>query len=179
MRQTDLSSYIKTFPKQGKIKSILWFYTNAIIFKTALFPGSRFKVLLLRLFGASVGKSVVIKPHVNIKYPWHLQIGDYSWIGEAVWIDNLALVSIGRNVCLSQGSMLLTGNHDYKDPAFGLITGGITLADGVWIGARAIVNQGILAGSHAVLCCGAVASKHLAAFSVYQGNPAVKIRDRN
>ena len=56
----------------------------------------------MRLFGASVGKGVIINPRVNIKYPWKLVIGSNVWIGEKVWIDNLADVTIGDNVCLSQ-----------------------------------------------------------------------------
>jgi len=156
----------------------MWFYVNAIFFKTSLLPFSEVKVRLLRLFGAHIGNSVVIKPCVNIKHPWLLQIGDHSWIGENVWIDNLVLVSIGNHVCLSQGTLLLTGSHDYKDQAFGLITGSVVIADGVWIGARAIINQRVIAHSHAVLSAGSVATKQLEAWSVYQGNPAVKIRDR-
>lgn len=84
-------------------------------------PSSSLRIRLLRLFGARMGKGVVIKPSVNIKYPWNLSIGDYSWIGENVWIDNLTHVAIGSNVCISQGAMLLCGNHDYKRPTFDLM----------------------------------------------------------
>lgn len=141
-------------------------------------PFSGLKVKILRLFGARIGTGVIIKPCINIKYPWLLNIGDHSWIGENVWIDNLALVTIGKHVCLSQGAMLLTGSHNYKEPAFNLITGTITLEDGVWIGAKAIVNHSITAGSHAVLTSGSVATKNLDQYFIYQGNPAIKIRPR-
>lgn len=73
-----------------------------------------FKIWMLRKFGAKIGKGVFIKPLVNIKYPWNLDIGDYTWIGENVWIDNLTQVKIGSNVCISQGAMLLCRNHNYK-----------------------------------------------------------------
>ena len=181
MNRTDLSTYVHSAAHRSDnlIKRILWFYTNAIIFKTALFPSSRLKVGLLRLFGAHVGIRVVFRTGVNIKHPWLLEIGDHSWIGENVWIDNLVSVSIGSHVCLSQGALLLTGNHNYKDPAFGLITGSIILEDGVWIGAKAIINQGITAGSHSILCAGSVATKNLEPWFVYQGNPAVKTRTRS
>src|SRR5690242_9560833 len=99
---------------------------SAIFFQNSLFPFSGWKVFLLRLFGASVGKGVVIKPRVTIKYPWFLTIGNHSWIGENVWIDNLGKVAIGSNVCLSQGSMLLTGNHDYTKSTFDLMVKEIT-----------------------------------------------------
>jgi len=181
MNQTDLSNYLHSAAhrKDPILKRILWFYINAFIFKTSWLPFNWPKVQLLRLFGASVGSAVIIRPGVNIKHPWLFHIGNHSWIGENVWIDNLVSVHIGNHVCVSQGALLLTGSHNYKDPAFGLITAPIILEDGVWIGARTIVNLGITAGSHAVLAAGAVATKDLDPWTVYQGNPAFKIRSRS
>ena len=99
-------------------------------------PSSCLKVRLLRMFGAKMGRGVIIKPSVNIKYPWNLVVGDYTWIGENVWIDNLTQVTMGRNVCISQGAMLLCGNHNYRKTTFDLMIGSITLEDGVWVGAQ-------------------------------------------
>lgn len=121
---------------------------------------------------------MVIKPRVTIKYPWFLTIEDYSWIGENVWIDNLGQVNIGSNVCLSQGSMLLTGNHDYSKSTFDLIVKEITLEDGVWIGAKSIVAGGVNCRDHSVLTAGSVATKEMEGYSIYQGNPAVRVRGR-
>ena len=128
--------------------------------------------MLLRMFGARIGSGVVVKPRVTIKYPWKLAVGDHSWIGEQVWIDNLDQVTIGAHVCISQGALLLCGNHDYKKPTFDLITGPIVLENGVWIGAKASVAPGVTCGSHSVLAMGGVATKNLEAWKVYQGNPA-------
>jgi putative colanic acid biosynthesis acetyltransferase WcaF len=121
---------------------------------------------------------VCIKPHVHIKYPWKLTIGDHVWIGEQVWIDNLADVKIGNQVCVSQGAYLLTGNHDFKKETFDLIIGAIVLEDGVWIGAKSVVCPGITCRSHAILTVGSVANRDLDAFGIYRGNPAEKIRVR-
>lgn len=180
MRRTDLSTYNNHpfSPGGNAVKRFLWLYVNAVIFKTSLFPSSRIKVFFLRMFGARIGKNVTIKPCVNIKYPWFLSVGDETWIGEAVWIDCLVPVTIGAHVCLSQGAVILTGSHNYKSSSFNLITGGVILEDGVWIGALAVVNQGVTAGSHTVLTAGSVATRSLEPYSIYQGNPAVKIRDR-
>jgi putative colanic acid biosynthesis acetyltransferase WcaF len=180
MQQTDLSLYQNAHynPGGNSFKRLLWFYINAIIFKTSLLPVSTLKCGLLRLFGARIAKGVVIKPCVNIKYPWNLSVGAHTWIGENVWIDSLVMITVGANACLSQGAVLLTGSHNYKNKTFDLLTGSIVLADGVWIGAGAIVTPGITAASHAVLTAGSVATKSLDAYSIYQGNPAVKIRDR-
>jgi len=180
MQKTDLSAYNNSpyHPGGTMLKRIVWYYINAMFFKSGLFPFYGFKNFLLRIFGAKIGKGVEVKPCVNIKYPWLLTVGDHVWIGEEVWIDNLVMINIGSNVCLSQGALLLTGSHNYKKQAFDLITGNIVLEDGVWIGAKAIVNQGITVGTHAVLASGSIATKNLDAFGVYQGNPAVKVRDR-
>jgi putative colanic acid biosynthesis acetyltransferase WcaF len=180
MPQTNLAAYnnYPYHPGGNALKRLLWLYVNALFFKTSLVPISGFKVFWLRLFGAKIGKGVTIKPCVNIKYPWLLTIGDHTWIGENAWIDCLVEIKIGANVCLSQGALLLTGSHNYKKSTFDLITGSVTLEDGVWIGSQAIVNQGITAGSHAVLTAGSVATKDMEAYGIYQGNPAVNIRTR-
>lgn len=180
MGQTDLSLYNNApfNPGGSAIKRLLWFYVNAIFLKSSLLPSSGVKVFWLRLFGAKIGQGVTIKPGVNVKYAWHLTIGNHTWLGENVWIDCLVPITIGSNVCISQGAVLLTGNHDYKKSTFNLLTSGVALEDGVWIGAGAMVNLGVTAASHAVLTTGSVATKNLEAYSIYQGNPAVKIRDR-
>jgi putative colanic acid biosynthesis acetyltransferase WcaF len=180
MQQTDLSTYnnYPYHPGGSALKRLIWHYINAVFFKTGLVPVSNFKVFLLRMFGCKIGHSVTIKPCVNIKYPWLLSIGHHTWIGEDVWIDNIAMVAIGSNVCLSQGAILLTGSHNYKKTTFDLISGSLNIEDGAWIGAQAIINQGITVGTHAVLTTGSVATKNMDAYTIYQGNPAVKIRER-
>lgn len=134
---------------------------------------------MLRLFGARIGKGVVIKPRVNVKYPWNLSIGEYTWLGENVWIDNLGKVSIGSNCCISQGALLLCGNHNYRKTTFDLIVGDITLENGVWIGANALVCPGVTCRSHAVLSAGSVATSDMESYKIYSGNPAVAVRERN
>lgn len=134
--------------------------------------------MILRLFGANIGSSVVIKPKVNIKYPWKLSIGNHCWIGESVWIDNLDEVIIEDNVCLSQGAFLICGNHNYKISSFDLLMAPITLKEGSWVGAKSIVGPGVILENHAVLSLGSVASTNLEAFSIYRGNPAIKIKER-
>lgn len=130
------------------------------------------------MFGAKIGKGLIIKTKVRIKYPWKLEIGSNSWIGESVWIDNLDNVVIGNSVCLSQGSMLLTGNHDYTLSNFPYKLGKIILEDGVWIGAKSIVCPGVMCKSHSILTVNSVATKDLKSWSIYSGNPSVYIRER-
>ena len=159
------------------LKVVCWYIISMLFFRSGLLPISSILVFILRLFGAKIGKEVRIKPYIYIHYPWKLTIGDYSWLAECR-IENLAQVDIGKNVCISQKAILLTGNHDYKTTNFDLITRPIILEDGVWIGAGAIVCPGVRANSHAVLTVGGVATKDLAPYTIYQGNPAVKVKDR-
>jgi putative colanic acid biosynthesis acetyltransferase WcaF len=179
IKVTDNSSFKTTIViGASKIKQVLWYLTNVVFFINPLITGSAMKIILLRAFGATVGQGVVIKPSVNIKYPWKLSIGNYSWIGERVWIDNLANVTIGNNTCISQGALLLTGNHNYKRTSFDLMLGPIVLEDGVWIGAKSIVCSGVTCFSHAVLSVQSVATANMDAYCIYQGNPAVKTSAR-
>lgn len=176
----NLSRYDNSWYHTGGsiTKRFLWYFTNIFFLINPLNPCSGIKVKILRLFGAKIGKGVVIKPSVNIKYPWNLSIGDYTWIGEKVWIDNLVQVTIGSNVCISQGAMLLCGNHNYKKPTFDLMVGEIILDDGSWVGAQSVVCPGVTVHSHAVLGVASVANRDLEAYTIYQGNPAIKVRDR-
>lgn len=177
--KTDLSRYDNSwYYPGGKIKRLAWYFTNVLFFINPLNPFSGIKVHLLRLFGARIGIGVTIKPCVNVKYPWLLEVGDYTWIGENVWIDNLAKVKIGNNVCVSQGTMLLCGNHNYKKTTFDLMIGEITVEDGSWLGAQSVVSPGVTVHTHAVLSVGSVACRDLEAYGVYQGSPAFKVRER-
>ncbi|MAY82574.1 MAG: colanic acid biosynthesis acetyltransferase WcaF [Flavobacteriales bacterium] len=180
MNKVDLSKYNNDWYKPGAslFKRFLWYYTNRLFFQSYWLPSSSLKVLLLKMFGAKVGKGCNIKPGVNIKYPWKLTIGNHCWIGEEVWIDNLAEVSIEDHVCLSQGAFLLCGNHDFKKMSFDLIVKPIHLENGSWVGAKSIVAPGVRMHSHSILTAGSVLTANTDEYSIYQGNPAVKVKER-
>lgn len=177
--EVDLSTYNNAWYRPGPAwKRGLWYMVNALFFNTIWFPFYRPKRFLLRCFGAKLGKGVVLKQSISIKYPWFLTIGDNTWIGENVWIDNIGTVIIGKNVCISQGALLLCGNHDYTKPAFDAWIYDITLEDGVWICARSIVTGGTICKSHSVLSAGSLVSREMEPYGVYRGNPAIKIKER-
>lgn len=179
MLQTDLTTYDNAWYQPGsRWKVVLWFLISPLTINSYLPLPVAFKRGLLRGFGAKIGRGVVVKPHVNVKYPWFLEVGDYAWIGENVWIDNLAPVRIGHHACLSQGAMLLTGNHDYTRTSFDLRIAPITLEAGAWAGAKTLIGPGVVMGSHAVLAAGSVATTSLEPYGIYQGNPAQLIRKR-
>lgn len=180
MKKVDLSAFsAASFDKgAGALKIMAWYMVNALVVRASWNPFMGMKVALLRAFGAKIGKGLVIKNNVIVKSPWFLEIGDHCWLGEQCWIDNLDRVKIGNNVCISQGALLLTGNHDYKDAAMPYRNAPITIEDGAWIGAKAVVCAGVTVHENAILTVGGMVSKDMDANGIYQGVPAVKIRER-
>jgi putative colanic acid biosynthesis acetyltransferase WcaF len=151
----DLAAYHVGSFSRGRpaIVVALWLLAEALLLASWI-PGSAHRRAVLRLFGARIGRGVVIKPRVRVKFPWRLAIGDHSWIGEGVWIDNLAEVRIGSNACLSQGAYLCTGSHDWSRVSFDLRTAPIVVEDGAWVGAMVSVGPGVTIGREAVATLG-------------------------
>ncbi|MGH7884210.1 MAG: WcaF family extracellular polysaccharide biosynthesis acetyltransferase [Thermodesulfobacteriota bacterium] len=179
MKKVDLSLFSNKWYNPGSTaKRIVWYIVNIVFFKCPLPYPNILKIKLLRMFGAKMSTGIVIKPDVNIKYPWFLEIGNNSWIGERVWIDNLAFVKIGKNVCISQGAYLCTGNHNYKSESFDLLTGEIIIEDGVWIGAKSIICPGVTLRSHSVITAGCIISDNTEPYTIYKTNETVEVKSR-
>lgn len=155
----------------------LWLALQALLFRSWI-PGSTHRKLLLRLFGAKIGQNVTFKPGVRVKFPWKLTIGDHSWIGEDVWIDNLVPVKIGSDCCVSQGVYLCTGNHDWSKETFDLIAAPIEIGNKSWLCARSSVGPGVTIREGAVLGFSSVTASDLDAWSIYGGSPAKFIKRR-
>lgn len=158
---------------------VAWFLVGLPLLRSSLLPSSAVRRKLLRWFGAQIGEGAVIRPGVRVKFPWKLKLGDHCWIGEDCWIDNLAPVTLGNHVCVSQGAYLCTGSHDWSDPTFGLITRPIDVHDGAWIAARVSVGPGSVIGSHAVIGFGSVVTGVVPPYEIHGGNPASFLRQRN
>jgi putative colanic acid biosynthesis acetyltransferase WcaF len=107
----------------------------------------RVRIAVLRAFGASIGTGVLIRHNVRIHWPWKLTVGADSWIGEDTWILNLEPITIGSNVCVSQGVLLCTGSHNRRSPTFEFDNAPISIGDGSWIAARATVLRGVEIGA--------------------------------
>jgi putative colanic acid biosynthesis acetyltransferase WcaF len=180
MSAVDLGSFTNAWYNPGRPAWVraAWFFVGAPLLRCSILPLSSVRVWLLRLFGSTLGKGLVIKPGVRIKHPWMFTAGDHCWLGEDCWIDNLAPVTLGESVCISQGAYLCTGNHDWADPVFGLITQPITLEDGAWAGAKSILCPGARLGEGAIAAAGSVVSGSIPAWEVHAGNPAAFARKR-
>ena len=166
-------------PGRSPLVRALWYGVSLIVFQSGWVPLYGIKRWLLRRFGAQVGKGVVIKPHVRIKFPWRFRVGDHCWIGEDVWIDNLASVHLANDVCLSQGAYLCTGSHDHRRVTFDLIVKPIVVESGAWIGARAIVLLGVTIRRGAVVAAGSVVTRDVSSGVIAGGSPCRAIGDRD
>jgi putative colanic acid biosynthesis acetyltransferase WcaF len=165
-------------PGRSIVWRALWMFLGQPLFRSLWLPSSNLRRRLLWFFGARIGKRVVIRQGVTVKYPWHLTVGDDCWIGEQVWIDNLTTVRLGNDVCLSQGVYLCTGNHDWSDPAFGLRVAGIEIGDGGWTGAKSILMPGSRLEEAAICSAGSVVSGTVPAYQIVAGNPARPVGTR-
>ncbi|PSO82839.1 MAG: colanic acid biosynthesis acetyltransferase WcaF [Cyanobacteria bacterium QS_4_48_99] len=159
-------------------RQLLWYFLGSPLVKSYWLPFSGFKIWLLRGFGAKIGDNVRIKPGVMVKFPWRLTVGDYVWIGEKAWLDNLASITLESHVCLSQDVYLCTGNHNWSSPNFGLITAPIEIQQGSWIAARAVIGPGVTVAQGAVLGLGSVTGRSLQPMTIYVGNPAQFLKPR-
>jgi putative colanic acid biosynthesis acetyltransferase WcaF len=169
LRKYTVAGFDRGAPKWLEI---FWILSRCALFMTPIPYPSGIKVRVLRLFGAKVGKGVVIRSLVNISFPWRLEIGDDVWIGDGVWILSLAPISVESNVCISQRSYLCTGTHDYRKDTFDLVTKPIRIRKGCWIGAGAFVGPGVEVGPNSIISAGSIALRNVAAHTVVRGNPA-------
>ena len=177
----DLSKPDNVELKRGAplIVEALWYFIGLRFLRSHLVTSSPVRTFFLRAFGAKIGKGVYIKPGLRVKFPWYLDVGDYTWLGEDLWIDNLAQVTIGSHCCLSQGAYLCTGNHDWTSPNMKLFHKPIICQRGSWVGARSVVCPGVVIGEGAILTAGSVANRNIPSFEIHSGNPATFIRRRN
>lgn len=159
----------------SKVKEMLWYLAKMLLFLTAFPFPSRLKVSVLRLFGARVGHGVVLKPRVNIHFPWKLVIGDYVWIGEEAFILNFERCTIASNACVSQRAFLCGGNHDFRKPDMPYRNGPIILHEGSWVGAGAFVGPGVEIGADSIITAGSILTGSVERNGIYKGNPATLI----
>ncbi len=168
----------ENFRGRSKITVQLWWMVQATLFALSpqvLYPWRRF---LLRIFGAKIGRKVIIRPSVKITYPWKLTVGDYSWIGDEVVLYSLGEITIGANAVVSQKSYLCTGSHDYDKQEFPIYSKPITIEDQCWLATDVYVAPGVTIGKGTVVGARSSVYKDLPAGKVCVGNPVKIIKDR-
>ena len=152
---------------------ILWWLVQAIAFPLSLHNLNNFRCFLLRLFGAKIGKGVVIRPTARFTYPWKVEIGDYSWVGDDVVFYSVDRIIVGSHCVVSQKSYLCTGSHDIQDKSFALITAPITIGNGVWVATDCFIAAGINIGSNSVIGARSSVMKSIPARKVAWGSPCI------
>lgn len=156
----------------------LWWIVQSLFFKTSpqfLYGWRRF---LLKLFGAKIGKNVIIRPSAHIQFPWKLEIGDNAWIGDEVVLYNLGTITIGANAVVSQRSYICAGSHDYTQIDFPISNEPIVIEQEVWLATDVFVGPGLTIGKGAVIGARSSVFKSLEGGKVYAGSPAKFIKDR-
>jgi putative colanic acid biosynthesis acetyltransferase WcaF len=144
----------------------LWILMEYFFVSNPLQVSSRIRSIVLRLFGAEIGRNVIMRPRLRVKYPWNLTIGDNSWIGEGVWIHNQDKVTISNDVCISQETFITTGSHNFRTD-MGLKMSPVSIEAGVWVCSRAIITCGTTIQESALIPAGSVVSGNVSKATIY------------
>jgi putative colanic acid biosynthesis acetyltransferase WcaF len=160
-----------------QLRRIAWSFGRWLVVLSPR-PFFGWRRVVLRMFGARIGAHVNIYPTAHLYMPWNVEIGDWSALGEDVFVYSLGKVRIGKNVTLSYRSHVCAGTHDLEDPAQPLLKPPVTLEDGVFVGTEAFMGPGVTVGRGAVVGARAVVVKNVAPLDIVAGNPARVIGKR-
>lgn len=179
MNNVDIPKYTTKFSLKNKIYRLIWNITYYILFRP--FIGNIFntwRIFLLKLFGAKIGKGSVIYSNAKIWLPYNLIIGEQSCIGPNVFCYNPQPITIGNKVTISQNSYLCGGSHDINDLALGFISAPIVIKDFSWVCANCFVMMGVTIEEGCIIGATASLFKSTEPWGVYGGNPAKRIKER-
>ena len=138
---------------------------------------NKWRILILRLFGAKINKNVVVYSSVKFWRPGNLEIGSGSCLGPRVNIYNTAKITIGQNTIVSQDTEICTASHDISSVNFDLITDSITIGSCCWLGAKVFIGPGVRINDHCILGACTVCFQKEVEAGVHIGNPIYKLRE--
>ena len=171
--------YVDSIPKAVKHRRLVWIAVWGLLASwLPYFIGNKWRVWLLKCFGMKHCGHVGVYPSVKVWAPWNVEMGSYVAIDDEVNLYSAAKITIGTKVAISREAFICTASHDITKPNRPLITAPITIGDGVWIGARAIILPGVTIGEGAIVAAGAVVTKDVEPWTVVAGNPAKFIKKR-
>lgn len=175
----DLSKYNSKFPLKVKIKRLAWIICCSLLFKPFFLNFfNRWRVLVLKAFGAKIGKGTVVYSSVKIWAPWLLEIGSFSCLGRDVDCYNQGKIIIGNHTVISQKVYLCASTHDYESPTFPLVTKQINIGNQVWIAADAFIGPNTVIGNGAVIGARSAVFSNVGDWMIFGGNPAKFIKQR-
>jgi putative colanic acid biosynthesis acetyltransferase WcaF len=166
------------FSLENRLRRLLWNACWLVFYRYSPRPLHAWRAMLLKAFGAQLGPDCHFYPGSRVWAPWNLLCADHVAAGDGVEIYNPSPMQLDSHVILSQDCYLCGATHDYNDPDFPLIAYRMHIKRYAWICARACVCPGVQVAEGAVLGLGSIATKDLAAWTVYGGNPAVAVRER-
>ncbi|MGY6529650.1 MAG: WcaF family extracellular polysaccharide biosynthesis acetyltransferase [Cyanobacterium sp.] len=177
----NLSKYTQGHFDRGKPQwfIFLWWIVEAIVFSLTPHPFNGVRRTLLKLFGAKIGKGVVIRSSARFLYPWKVTIGDYSWIGDRTYFYSLDNIIIGSHTVISQHSYLCTGSHDYNQPHFDLVTSPIIIGNGVWVASHCFIAPGVQIGANTIIGARSTVLGNIPSAKIAWGTPCKVKGDRN
>ena len=176
--QVDLSRYRNIHSLGNRLMRGLWGLVWCLLFRTSPKLCHTWRLWLLRLFGAKIGKGCHVYSSCRIWAPWNLTMGDHSCLSFGVDCYCVDKVTIGSNVTVSQYSRLCTASHDYTYPDMRLIHAPITVRNQAWICADVFVGMGVTIGQGAVAAARAMVTKDVDPWAVVAGNPAKQVKQR-
>lgn len=156
----------------------IWWLVQATIFRGSPQFAYRWRAALLRLFGAQVGRRVIIRPSVTITYPWKLVVGDFAWIGDRAILYSLAEISIGAHSVISQGCHLCAADHDLSSPGFPVRARPIHVGRECWVASDVFVGPGDTIGDGTVVGARSVVFRALPPAMICYGHPCRIVRTR-
>lgn len=171
-RFQDLSRFGGTARGKAAWRAQLWWLFQAVFVLPTPQYMFAWRRLALVMFGAKIGKRVLIRPGVRVTYPWNLTMGDYVWVGDNVTLYSVAEISIGSHSVISQEAYLCAGTHDYRDVTFPFVSAPIRIAGECWVAARVFIGPGVDVGHAAVIGAGSIVTTNVEAETIVVGNPA-------
>ncbi|MGF1635266.1 MAG: WcaF family extracellular polysaccharide biosynthesis acetyltransferase [Phycisphaerae bacterium] len=174
----DSLRFVSPWTFKQNIARALWMFVYKILFRTSFHNWYGWRRLILRTFGAKIGRDVRMRPTVMIEIPWNLDIGDGSVIGDHAILYSLGKITIGRRVVISQYAHLCAGTHDHRFTDFPLLRPPINIDDEAWVAADSFVGPGVTIGTQAVLGARASAFKDVPPGMIATGNPAKPLKSR-
>jgi len=179
MKPTDsIIDYKSPHSLKNKIARVTWKLVWLSLFRLSPRPLHQWRCILLRLFGATIGKGVHPYPSAKIWAPWNLQMDDYSCLADDVDCYCVAPITIGSHSTVSQYSYLCSASHDYQNLTMPLIASPIKIGRNAWIAADVFVGPGVQIGDGAVVAARASVVRDVQPWTVVGGTPARFIKNR-
>ena len=175
----DLSKYESHFSLKNKLARVLWNISYLLLFRPFAFEFfKKWRLLVLKMFGAEIDWSVGVYASAKIWAPWNLKMEPNSCIGPKVDCYNQGKITIGSNTSISQKCYLCASSHNIRSSKHTLIVKPIVIEDQVWIAADAFIGPGVRIGRGAVVGARSAVFKDVEPWTVVRGNPACFLKKR-